>query len=178
MQLTLKSWSHALWLETTTVFLRSDAAANIYFGARFVQLLFEGGVFLWKAWRRPRWLDRVRGCTRSFSVLLSAVRMTCTTQTVLALAWWPSSEIIRTRVRATFTTCGYYSRVAFISSKSFGLCGYYSRAAIIRVWRLFEEIWYACIPLGENTSAIQCSAIFCIMCVIHPKIQLAVSIFP
>ena len=27
-----------------TVFLRSDAAATIYFAAHFVQLLFEGGV--------------------------------------------------------------------------------------------------------------------------------------
>ena len=58
--------SHALGLETTTVFLRSDAATTIYFAACFVQLLFEGGYysraafFLWKAWRRPRRLDRVR----------------------------------------------------------------------------------------------------------------------
>ena len=35
-------------------------------------------------------------------------------------------------MRAEFTSCGYCSRVAFISFKSFGLCGYYSRAASIR----------------------------------------------
>ena len=37
--------------------------------------------------------------THSLSVLLSAVEMTCTTQIALALAWWPLSEIISTRVR-------------------------------------------------------------------------------
>ena len=30
---------------------------------------------------------------------------------------------------AAFISCGYYSRVVFISFKSFGLCGYYLRAA-------------------------------------------------
>ena len=30
------------------VFLRSDAAATIYFAARFVQLLFEGGVYFFE----------------------------------------------------------------------------------------------------------------------------------
>ena len=29
----------------STVFLRSDAAATIYFAGRFVRLLFEGGVY-------------------------------------------------------------------------------------------------------------------------------------
>ena len=47
--------------------------------------------------RRWRLLDSVSG-TRSLSVLLSAVGKTCTTQTVLALAWWLSSKIIRTCV--------------------------------------------------------------------------------
>ena len=42
-------------------------------------------------------LDAVSG-THSFSVLLSAMRTTRTTQTVLALAWWPSSKIICRRV--------------------------------------------------------------------------------
>ena len=92
-----------------TVFLRSDAAATIYFAARFVRLLIEGGV--WKALRHQRRLDKVRtsidnragnallsmvrvrllldavSSTRSLSVLLSAVGTTGTTQTVLALAW-------------------------------------------------------------------------------------------
>ena len=38
-----------LWLSFLavfhTVFLRSDATATIYFAARFVQLLFEGGIY-------------------------------------------------------------------------------------------------------------------------------------
>ena len=77
----------------------------------------------------------------SLSVLLSAVVTTRATQTVLAPAWWPLSEIIRTRVcAAALTTRGYYSRVAFISFKSFGLCGYYLRAATIWGWCLFEEL--------------------------------------
>ena len=66
-------------------------------------------LFLWKAWRH-RWrldrYERVRrwwlldpvSSMRSLSLPLSAMGMTCTTQTVLALAWWLLSEIICTRV--------------------------------------------------------------------------------
>ena len=92
-------------------------------------------LLIWKAWRHRRRLDRVRTSetvtvarrcqcsTRSLSVLLSAVGTTRTTQTILAhvvLMWWPSSEIIRTRVRVPHFSC------------RFRLCGYYSRAASIR----------------------------------------------
>ena len=38
----LREWSDLL---IYTVFLQSDAAATIYFTARFVRLLFEGGVY-------------------------------------------------------------------------------------------------------------------------------------
>ena len=76
------------------------------------RLLFQGGIYVLESpetsttdgWiryvrvRRWRLLDAVRS-TRSLSVLLSAVGTTRTAQTVLALVWWPSSEIIRTRVR-------------------------------------------------------------------------------
>ena len=41
-----------------TVFLRSDATATIYVAARFVRLLFEGGVYFWKAWRHQQQLDK------------------------------------------------------------------------------------------------------------------------
>ena len=34
-------------MEKITVFLRSDAAATIYFTARFVRLLFEGSVYFY-----------------------------------------------------------------------------------------------------------------------------------
>ena len=63
--------------------------------------------FLWDihdSWIGEEWvrqwqlLDAVSS-TRSLSVLLSAVRMTHTTRTVLAIVWWPSSEIICTCVR-------------------------------------------------------------------------------
>ena len=67
-----------------------------------------------------RLLDAVSK-TCSFSVLLSAVVTTYTTQIAQVLAWWQS---LHTCARAAFTSCDYYSRAAFISFKSFGLCGY------------------------------------------------------
>ena len=144
-----------MWLRSYTIFLRSDAAATIYFAAHFVWLLFdcgytiEGGVYFfgkpgdtndgWIRYVRVRWwrlLDASSTC--SLLVLLSAVGTIRTTQTVLALVWW---TIIRnyshTWACAMFTS--YYSRAAFILFKSFELCGYYSRAATIRGQRLFKE---------------------------------------
>ena len=101
-------------------------------------------LFLWKSrdindgWIRyvqVRWqqlLDAVSS-THNLSVLLSAVGMTCTTQTVLALAWWPSSAIIRTWVHvphllAMATIQGWY---LFRSRAS-------DCAATIRGWQLLE----------------------------------------
>ena len=110
----------------------------LYFFDQTPQLIFisvlvlcsyysRAAFFFWKAWRRPRWLDRVSTCcTCSLSVLLSAVRMTCTTQTVLALAWRPSSEIIRTRV-----CCVYYPWLLFEG-------GVYFVQELWIVWPLFE----------------------------------------
>ena len=81
-----------------------------YFAARFVRLLFEGSVCSFgkpgdinDGWigyirlRQWRLLDAVSS-THNLSLLLSAVRTTCTTQTVLVLAWWQLPEIIRTCV--------------------------------------------------------------------------------
>ena len=48
------------------------------------------------------------------SVLLSVVEMSRTTQTALALAQWLSSEIVHIRM-LDYSSCGYYSSVAFIS---------------------------------------------------------------
>ena len=52
------------------VFLRSDITATVHLTARFVQLLFEPlqcirgqRLFLWKALRCQRRLDKVRTCT-------------------------------------------------------------------------------------------------------------------
>ena len=121
---------------TTTVFLRSDSAATIYFVAHFVGLLFEGGIYFfekpgdiqdsWIRYLRVRrwWLLDAVSSTCSLSVLLSAVEMTRTTQIALALVWWLSAEIIRTRVPLFFC-----SRVSDCS-------------ATIRRRRLFEEIRY------------------------------------
>ena len=137
----------------TTVFLQSDATATIYFTTCFMQLLFEGGVYFfgkprdindgWIRYVRVRWwrlLDAVSS-THSLSVLLSGMGTTRTTQHS------PSASVVtvirnhsHTCACAAFTSCDYYSRAAFITSKSFGLCGYYSRAVTIRGRCLFEEI--------------------------------------
>ena len=81
-------------------------------------------------------LDAVRSM-RTLSVLLSAVETTHTTQTVLALAWWLSSEIIR--------TCRHVLRL-LPAAAVWGRRLFHSRAsdcvATIRGWRLFKEIWY------------------------------------
>ena len=136
----------------TTVFLRSDAVGTIYFTARLcgyylraVFVYFFGNINDgWIRYVRVRWwqlLDAVSS-THSLSVLLSAVRTTCTTQTVLALAWWSSSEIICTCVHmpsvlAAATIWGrhlFYSR----ASDCAATISDYSTVATIRGWRLFE----------------------------------------
>ena len=118
-------------------------------------LLFEGGdYFFGKPWDMTEWwLDKVRTSEmvmvarrcqyskRSLSVLLSVVGTTCTTQIVLALAWWPLSQIICTCVCMPHWLAAATIR-GHITFKSFGLCGYYSRAATIQGWHLFKKIWY------------------------------------
>ena len=141
-----------------TAFLRSAAAATRRpFCAATIwgQLVFEGGyysrvatvrgrrLFLWKApvdindsliryiWvRRWRLVDVVRS-VHSLSVLLSAVEMTHTTQIALALAWWPSSESIRTRVCVPHILAAATIR---------GRCLFRSELPI--VWLLFEGSVY------------------------------------
>ena len=131
-----------------TVFLWSDIAVTSYFAACAANirgwLLFEGSVYWFgkpgdtnNDWiryervRRWRSLDAVRSMC-SLSVRLSAKRTTRTANTGLALAWWPSSEIICTRVCVCVLSCSYYSRAVFISFKSFRSWGYYSRAVSIQ----------------------------------------------
>ena len=76
----------------------------------FVRLLFEGGVYFfgkptdinvgWIGYVgaiQLQLLDAVSSKC-SLSVLMSAMETSCTTQTALAPAWWPSSEVICTRV--------------------------------------------------------------------------------
>ena len=142
---TQKIWSG----DETTVFLRSDAAATIYFAAHFVRLLFEGGVYFfgkpqdindgWIRYIRVRrwWLLDAVSSMRSLLVLLSAVGTTRTTPTVLALAWWPLSEIIRTHVHVPhlLSVATIRGRRLFCSRASY--C-----AATIRGRCLFEEIQY------------------------------------
>ena len=104
------------------------------------QLLFKGGYYSrvaftlyflgksgdinggWIRYVRVRrwWLLDTVSSTRSLSVLLSAVGMTRTTQTVLVLAWWLSSEIICSCVRVPRLLA----------------------TATIRGQRWFKDIWY------------------------------------
>ena len=123
---------HSTWYNHSYCISLINAAATIYFAAGFVWVLFEGGAYFfgkpgdinegWIRYVRVRrwWLLDAASSMRSLSVLLSAVGTTRTTQTVLALAWLPSSEIICT-----------HGRVPCLLP-----------AATIRGRRLFEEIWY------------------------------------
>ena len=47
-------------LDRDTVFLQSDAAATIYFAVGFVHTIRGQRLFLWKACRHQRRLDKVR----------------------------------------------------------------------------------------------------------------------
>ena len=107
------------------------------------RLLFDGGVYFFgnpgDGWIRYIWVRQWRlldnvSSTRSLSVLLSALRTTRTTQTVLALAWWPSSEIIRTRVRVPCLLAAATIQGRCLSRAS-------DCVATIQGQRLFEEIW-------------------------------------
>ena len=106
-------------------------------------------LFLWKAqrqrqldkvWRVRRWrlLDAVSSM-HSLSALLSAVETTHTRQTVLALAWRPSSEIICTRVRVCVLRLLAAATIQ-------GWCLFRSRAldCVATIWgrRLIEKIQY------------------------------------
>ena len=100
-------------------------------------------LFLWKAQRHQRQLDKVctsetvtvtRCCQQYAQPVSPAVSRGNNSYKTNS----PSASVV-TIVRnhlhtcacvcAAFISCGYYSRVVFISFKSFGLCGYYLRAA-------------------------------------------------
>ena len=94
-----------------------DQTPQLLFISLFVLcdcILFEGGIYFfgkpadiasfpgslgirYRRVRRWRLLDTVSSA-RSPSVMLLAMEMTHTTRIALALAWWPSSESIRTHV--------------------------------------------------------------------------------
>ena len=128
----------------STIFLWWDTAATIR-GPR---------LFLRKARRHQRWLDKIHtmkyiqmrwwqlldtvSSTHSLLVQLLAVETTYTTWIALVLAWWPWSEIIRTRV------CVPIIAAATIQAQ----CLFRSELPIVQqlfegMQRLFEEIWYA-----------------------------------
>ena len=103
------------------IFLWSDAVA-IFFAVRFVQLLFKVA-FISLESPQISTLDKVHtnatvtmlesvSSAHSLSVLLSAVETIRTAQTVLALVWWLSSEIIHTcmRVLRLLFEGGVYSK--------------------------------------------------------------------
>ena len=126
-------------------------------------LLFKGSIYFFgkpgdinDGWirciqvRRWRLLDTVSSM-HSLSVLLSAVGTTHTTQTVLPLAWWPSSEIIHTRVCMLCLLAA-----ATIQGRSFFRSRDLDCAATIRGRRLFKEIQYSnlCTLSASSISAI------------------------
>ena len=96
-------------------------------------------LFLWRAHRYQRWLDEVHtnatvamleavSSKHSLSLLLSAVETTRTAQTVLALVWWLSSEIIH--------TCMHVLRLLFeagVYSKKYGTLFFFNRIAMFKV---------------------------------------------
>ena len=150
--------------------------ATIFFAARFCVSTIRGWLlFLWKAGRHQRRLDKVRviqwqlldtvSSTRSLSVPLSAVETSCTTQTALVLAWWPSSQMIRRCVPPQLLFKG-----GVYFTQSFRLCSYYLRAVTIRGRRLFEEIRYTSSKKQVGTTeqgysgkvTLTCSPIICI----------------
>ena len=117
--------------------------ATIYLVARFVRLLFEGGVYFFgksgdinNSWiRHVRAVIVARHCQQYVQPLSPAVSRCNDSYNTNS----PSASvvtIIRNHshmcARAAFTSRSYYLRVAFISFKSFGLCGYYLRVVSIR----------------------------------------------
>ena len=100
------------------LFISLLVLCGYYSRAAFISLESpETSTMGWIRYVRWWWLLDAVSSTCSLSLLLSAVGTTRTTQTVLALAWWPSSEIIRTRVRMPHLLA----------------------AATIRGWRLFRS---------------------------------------
>ena len=101
-------------------------------------------LFLWKAGRHQRQLDKVRKsatvmvarhCQEYAQPLSPAVSRGNGSYNTNS----PSASVVtiirnhsHTCACVAFTSRGYYSRTAFISFKSFGLCSYYLRAASIR----------------------------------------------
>ena len=84
--------------------------ATIFHCSFFLWLLFEGGIYFFGkltdikgGWIRyirviQWWLLGTVSSLHSLSVLLSALETSRTTPIALVLAWWPSSEIIHTRL--------------------------------------------------------------------------------
>ena len=130
------------------IFLRSGAAATI-FCCSLLCGYYSRGAFISLESQRISWrLDKVRtsamvmitSSTHSLSVLLSAMETTCTTWIAPAIACWPSSEIIHTRLHVLpIPLTATIHSVYFV--QSFWLCGYCSRPASI--WRN-TVCWWVC----------------------------------
>ena len=120
----------------------------------FISLLilcgyYSRAAFLWKIWRHHRVQKNemvmvARLCQQYAQPLSPAVsRGNDSYNTVPALAWWPSSEIIHTSAHVlcllAATTvrgwCSYFIQELQIVQLLF-------KAVTIRGWRLFKEIWY------------------------------------
>ena len=147
-------------MASNTIFPWSDVTATIFFAVGFCaatiqeRLLFESGIHVFGKptdmndglirYRRWRLLDAVSS-KRSLSVLLSAVETTRTTRIAQALAWWLSSEIIRTRV----------PRILLATATIRGRCLFLSELRIVRL--LFKGGDYLrATPIRKNTVVKTC----------------------
>ena len=99
-------------------------------------------LFRWKAQRHQGRLDKVRvremitvarhyQYAQPLSPTVSHGNDSYNTNSLSASVVTVVRNHLHACARAGFTSCGYYSRAAFISFKSFGLCGYYLRVASI-----------------------------------------------
>ena len=138
--LPMSHWVSSNFRSVSTLFLRSDAKAILFFSTPvFVWLPFEGSVYFFGtpkdinySWIRYvrviqwRLLDTVNS-KWSLSVLLSAMETSRTTQTAPVLVRWLSSEITRIRMCmcVTYTSHGNYLRMPkFTNTYGICKCGY------------------------------------------------------
>ena len=116
-----------MYFSMYTVFLRSDAAPTIFLLLGFVRLLFEGGVYFF---RHQRLLDKVRASDTVTTVrrcqwYAQPLSPAASHEKELYNTNSPSSSpliVVRnyshTCACAAYTSCGYYSRAAFISLRA------------------------------------------------------------
>ena len=123
----------------TTVCVRSDAAATIFFTAWFCAATIRGQrLFLWKAQRHQRQLDKV--CTSETVTVINAVSSMHSLSVLLSVLQHSPRASPVTVVRNYLCTCPHIIAAATIQ----GWCLFHSELLISRL--LFEggSIQYVC----------------------------------